>query len=235
MERSLKGKVCLVTGATGGVGQAVVSRLRAERASVFGAHTGRRVQSGPPVNGWTSMAADLTDEASVRGLFDDVIQRAGAIHVVVHTVGGFSATGPLAETAFGDWERMMTLNLRSAFLCTREALRRMQGAPYGRIILFGAMSGIAIPVGRAAYGIAKAGVHMLAEAASREIQGSGLTVTVIAPGIIDTAENRASMPDARHSEWVSTTLIADTIIWLCDPDNRCSGTVIRLPGGISTG
>ncbi len=231
MERPLNNKVCLVTGATGGVGQDVIARLRTEGAAVFGAHSGRRIPPESPAGGWIPMAADLTDEDSVRGLFDDVIQRAGALHVVVHTVGGFSATGPLAETALGDWERMMTLNLRSAFLCTRESLRRMHGMPYGRIILLGAMSGIAIPAGRAAYGIAKAGVHLLSETASRETRGTGVTVNVIAPGIIDTPDNRASMPEAQHSEWVHPSQIADTILWLCDPDNAVSGSVIRLPGG----
>jgi NAD(P)-dependent dehydrogenase (short-subunit alcohol dehydrogenase family) len=93
------------------------------------------------------------------------------------------------------------------------------------------MTGMSASPGRAAYGIAKAGVHRLAETAARECRGSGITVNVIAPGIIDTPSNRASMPDARYEEWVSPATIADTVLWLCRPENACSGTVIQYPGG----
>ena len=227
----MKGTVCVVTGASGHVGQAVTSGLVQAGATVFGVLSSRHQQEAPSGNGWIPVMADVTEAGSVRALFDTAERQAGAVHVVVHTVGGFASSGPVPQSSVSDWDRMMSVNLRSAFLITREALRRLEGASYGRIILFGAMSGIDIPSGRVAYGISKAGVHLLAQTAARENRGSGVTINVIAPGIIDTPDNRESMPDADRTNWITPKQIVNTIFGLCDKNNNSSGTIIQMTGG----
>ncbi len=233
---SLSGKVVVITGGTGALGTVVARRLQKEGATVFSTSTDN--QSSSPATKVTQgtinvLKADVTDEASVMRLFDEVIRTGQKVDVVVNTVGGFVPGKPVADTPVADWDLMMTLNLKSTFLCTREALRRMKGKPYGRVINIGAMTGLNPQPGRAAYSISKAGVALLTELAAREVKGTGITVNAIAPSIIDTAVNRNSMPGEDYTKWVKPEEIAETICFLCSVEaGSVTGTTIRASGGL---
>ncbi len=226
----MKGKTAIVTGGRGGMGSAVVKRLLREGLSVVSSVT--KEEPGAE-KGVVEIRSDVTVETDIEALFKAAVDRFGSVDIVVNTVGGFLPQKPTSLVTVGEWDMMMNVNLKSAFLCSREALRHMKGRNYGRIINFSAMVGL-IPVAeKIPYVVSKAGVAVLTEALAKELRGSGITINAIAPGIIDTDANRKSMPDADYRKWVSAESIVDLIWWLCSPNGESvSGTTFRTFGGI---
>ena len=166
-------------------------------------------------------------------LFDAVLKKFGQIDILVNTVGGFVPGKPVAQTTLENWDKMMTLNLRSTFLCIREALRRMEHKAYGRIISITAMTALTPSAGKSAYAISKAGIVMLTEIAAREMRGSGITVNAIAPSIILTKANVEEMPGEDSRTWVKPEDIAETICYLCsEAAGSITGTTLRASGGV---
>lgn len=229
---NLSGKVAVVTGGTGGLGSVIVERLVQEgaRVATFDRTADRKENSNEEI---IRIQTDVTDESSVSEGFDEVGTRLGIPSVLVNTVGGFLPSKPLSEVTIDDWNRMMTLNLRSAFLCCREAVRRMPTSSYGRIISISAMVGVYPSRGRIPYAISKAGVNLLTELLAQELAQTAITVNAVAPSIIDTPANREAMPGDDHSRWVKPSEIADLIVWLCSEAGRSfSGTTVRAFAGI---
>lgn len=224
----MKGTVCLVTGASGHTGHAIAENFAAAGARVFGAISPRHTPGTIKLASWVPLSADLSNEDAVRSLFDEVERHSGSIQVVVHVAGGYASSGAVSETSLEVWDRMINTNLRSAFLVTRESVRRMRQTSYGRIILFGAKNGFGVPVGRVAYGLSKSGVHLLVQTAALENTNKGVTINAIAPGIIDTPANRSSMPDADRSSWVTTEQIILALRKWCDPTSVATGTILQM-------
>jgi len=227
----LTGSNILVTGATGGLGEAVVSAFLREGAFVAGA--ARRWISNDAVDGLIKVRADLTTpegaEAGVRAVLD----ARGHLDAVVHLMGGFAMDGPLASTKVETWDRMMDMNARSAFLVFRAALAAQAATPVGlrRLIAVGSRAGVQASPGAVAYAVSKAALHALVVNLAAEVVGQGITVNAVLPGTIDTEANRAGMPDADFSKWVRPEAIADTLAWLASgaaPDT--SGALIPVYG-----
>jgi len=232
---SFQGKTVIVTGGSGALGSVIVQRFLAEQAQVALSYlTGKEMDRVKDKIGQSlAVQADVTKEADVVKLFDVVAKQFKRIDIVVNTVGGFLARKPVAEVSLEEWDLMMNMNLKSAFLCTREALRRMKGQPYGRIVNMSAMVGLAPSPGRAPYAISKSGVSLLTDLAAQEVKGSGITVNAIAPSIIKTEANLASMPDEDSKKWVKPEEIADLICYLCsDAGGAITGTTLKAYGGV---
>ncbi|MEK6755844.1 MAG: SDR family NAD(P)-dependent oxidoreductase [Bacteroidota bacterium] len=233
---SLNDKIALVTGGTGALGSVIAQRLSDESGVVFVsyllekelAHLSDAFKKHVKI-----LRADVTDERQVKELYDAVIGSSSRVDIVVNTVGGFLPRKPITEVELSEWELMMNINLKSAFLSTREALRRMQGQRYGRIINISAMVGLSPTAGRAPYAISKAGVSMLTEIVAQEVKGTGITVNAIAPSIIATPANLSSMPDEDSSKWVKPEEIADLVCYLCSgPAGAITGTTFKAYGGV---
>lgn len=233
---SLSDKVALVTGGTGALGSVIAQRLSEEGGVVFISylfekeltHLADAFKSRVKI-----VKADVTDERQVKELYDAVVGSASRIDIVVNTVGGFLPRKPITEVELSEWELMMNVNLKSAFLSTREALRRMRNQRYGRIINISAMVGLSPTAGRAPYAISKAGVSMLTEIVAQEVKGTGITVNAIAPSIIATPANLSSMPDEDSSKWVKPEEIADLVCYLCSgPAGAITGTTFKAYGGV---
>jgi len=233
---SLSEKVALVTGGTGALGSVIAGRLVREGATVFVSFLDEKELRWLPQDFKTSVAtlkADMTNEAQVKLLYDEIISRSSHIDIVVNAVGGFLPRKPITEVSLAEWEFMMNINLKSAFLSTRESLRRMKGQTYGRIINLSAMAGLNPTAGPAPYAISKAGVSLLTEIVAQEQKGSGITLNAVAPSIIATPANLASMPDEDSSKWVKPEEIADLISYLCSPAaGAITGTTFKAYGGV---
>jgi NAD(P)-dependent dehydrogenase (short-subunit alcohol dehydrogenase family) len=229
-------KRALVCGGTGGLGSVVAQRLCAEGCSVAVSYRNEEDLYRLPQSlrdRAKSIKADVTDEGDVQRLYDVVTESFAGVDIVVNTVGGYLAQRLIADTSNHDWDLMMSINLKSAFLSTREALRRMKGRSYGRIINIGAMVGLTPTPGRAAYAISKAGVSLLTDLAAQEVKGSGITVNAIAPSIIATQANLESMPGEDSTMWVTPDQIADLISFLCSPSaSAITGTTVKAYGGV---
>jgi len=128
----------------------------------------------------------------------------------------------VAETSKEEWDRMMDLNLRSAFFCSKAVLPYMMEQDYGKIVSVSAKS--AEPSGRkarsGAYVVSKAGVRVLTEAIAEEVIGYEINVNCVVPSVIDTPNNRAMFPKAKFGRWVPPEEIAETILFLASDASR---------------
>lgn len=232
----LKGKNAIVTGGTGALGQSVIHRFLDEGMNVVSSHRNTNDLPNLPDlvrSRATFVKADVTIETDVQRLFESAVTTMGSVEILVNTVGGFLPRKEISEVTVEDWDRMMDINLKSTFLCTREALRRMHGQKYGRIINISAMAAFNPSAGRSAYAISKSAVSLFTELAGLEQKGSGITVNAIAPSIIDTVPNRKSMPDADFTRWVKPEHIGDIICHLCSEGAMdVTGNTIKASGGL---
>jgi NAD(P)-dependent dehydrogenase (short-subunit alcohol dehydrogenase family) len=177
------------------------------------------------------LQVDVTDEKQVEHAFHMVMKRSGRLDLVVNTVGGYLPAKPICDVSEAEWDSMITMNLKSAFLCTREAARRMKSVGEGRIVNISALASVRPSLNRAPYVISKSGVNLLTELAAQELKGSGISVFAIAPSIIDTEANRASMPHEDRRAWVSPEEIADLIVFLSSAHGASlTGTVFKMGG-----
>ena len=179
------GRVCLVTGASRGIGRAVADRLAAD------GHRVAAVARTPPDRAASSdgrlmdVAADVTDPAGVERMFAAVEDRWGPVEVLVCNAGAGTAA-PLAETSDEDWERMLGLNLTAPFRCVRRALPHMLHAEWGRIVVIASVVAKRGEPLVSAYTASKHGALGLVRAAAAETARSGVTVNAVCPGYVDT-------------------------------------------------
>ena len=145
--------------------------------------------------------------------------------------GGVGST--IDEVMLDEWEDIMKLNMRTAFLICRGALRVMRKQSFGRIVNIAAMPALSPSAKKGPYAISKRAVVTLTETIAEETKGTGITANAIAPSIILTEANKQSMPKADSSKWVTPQEIAQLILYLCsDEAKSVSGNVIKIYGGV---
>jgi 3-oxoacyl-[acyl-carrier protein] reductase len=186
------------------------------------------------------VAADVSDEAAVTALFAAVEQSLGPVEVLVNNAG-ITRDGLLLRMGADDWDAVLAADLRSAFLCTRAALRGMVRARWGRIVSIGSVAGLAGNPGQANYAAAKAGLIGFTKAVAREVGSRGITVNVVAPGFIDTDMTAALGEEAREAARRAIPLgrfgtppeVAATVGYLASgPAAYITGQVIVVDGGM---
>ncbi len=214
----------LITGASGGLGSAVVEQFLSEGHEVIGvARSWKNTDTR-----FRQIAADLSDGEACRKM----VAEAGETGALLHVVGAFAGGSGVAETDENTWDQMMSVNLRSAFLVFRAVLPGMLQRGQGRIVAVGSRSGVEPSPNFAAYGVSKAGLVYLIRTLALELKGSGVTANVVLPSVIDTAANRAAMPNADFSKWVSPASIATVVSWLAsDASQDVSGAIVPVYGG----
>ena len=222
-------------GREGQVGEAVATRLAADGFElILVDRTAENVQARAEalkVAGHVARAyaCDLSDPTAVDGLIRQVAAEHGTgLDAVVHMAGGFAATGPVADTDLLEWERQLTINLRTAFLVARSAipLLRVRG---GSIVFFSSESALAgAKLARiSAYAVAKYAVIALATAVSQEERENRIRANVLAPAAIRTVTNAASMREG--ARFVEREDVAATVSYLCsDASIAVTGQVLRL-------
>lgn len=201
MAVSLVGLSVVVTGAGGGLGPAVVETLKGAGATVL--TPSRR-------------DVDLSDEKAVKAYYAAL----PSLWASVHVAGGFSMAD-LEDTTLADFQAQWNINTVTAFLCCREAVRRMKvSAKGGRIVNVGSKAAMDFPGGKIAYVTAKAALAGMTRAIASESRRSGILVNAVLPETIDTPANRAAMPGADYSKWTAPSAIAKTIAWLISAENE---------------
>ena len=223
---TLANECIIVTGAAGNLGSVVAGVLARQGAQVvcvdrsdgtFGAIADGLVADGlDPDRLLMIGGCDLGNKASVERVVADAVARFGRVTGLVNTVGGF-ATGRVTETALDQWDLMMLLNAKIALITSAAVLPAMIAAGHGRIVHIAAQPGIKATAGQAAYAASKAAVIRVVETIAAEHRGDRITANCILPGTIDTAVNRASMPNAKPDIWISPTSIAEVIAYLVSP------------------
>ena len=222
---SLNGKVVMITGAFGGLGRTVTEAFSRAGAKVVA--VSQDLPEKLP-EGLLGISADVTEEAEVQRLMTEAMQKTTRIDCLVNLVGGF-AMGRLSETESSVWSRMLSLNLTSAFLLSREATRLMTKQGSGRIIHMAARAAVDPFPGAGAYIVSKSGLLALIKVLALELAGSGVKVNGVLPTTIDTPANRQSMPNADPNEWVKPEAIAALLVFLAsDEADALNGALIPI-------
>jgi NAD(P)-dependent dehydrogenase (short-subunit alcohol dehydrogenase family) len=232
------GRTAIVTGGTGGLGTAVVSRLLDERWKVVVPWiVERELERVTERDGLTLVQADLFDAAAVA----NVVQAGSGdgdapLLGLVNLVGGFAVGARIHETPLEDFERQFRLNLRATYLMTQAFCSRVLEAARGgdagaSIVCVGTRAARRPFSGAAGYIASKAAVLAFAEAVAVEYRDEGIRCNAILPSVIDTPANRASMPTADFSRWVRPEEIAGVIAHLLSEDSApVSGAEIPVYG-----
>jgi NAD(P)-dependent dehydrogenase (short-subunit alcohol dehydrogenase family) len=236
---SLKGKVAVVTGATGALGRVVVKTLLENGAYIVSTYRSEDKQRelvefvGETKRLLTGVQTDVTDELSVQALLRKVVEKYGRIDILLNIVGAYKGGADIANTKESDWDFMMNVNLKSAFLCSKAALQYMMKQNYGKIVSVASRTAVErrFRSKSGAYAVSKAGVIVLTETIAEEVKKYDINVCCIMPSTIDTLDNRRNFPEADSSKWVRPEDIAKVMLFLVSDDSKTiSGASIPVYG-----
>jgi len=209
----------LITGASGNLGKSLVNRFLAAGSRV----TAIVIPDDPvPLDhsspSFTKYEADLNDEPFVERLVGDIALKHGDIDVAVLTTGGF-VMGNIQITRSAEIFKQYRLNVETAYHIARPVFIHMMEKGYGRIFMVGSRPGSDMRASKdtVAYGLTKSLIFRLAEILNESAGGANVVSSVIVPSIIDTPQNRASMPDADFSTWMNPDSIAEVVEFYSSP------------------
>ena len=236
---SLQEKVAVVTGATGALGRVVTKTLLQHGTHVVATFRKQKQQEelhafvGEQVRKLKTVEVDVTDENSVHRLMQETMKEHGRIDILLNIVGAYTGGAEVSEIKVSDWDFMMNVNLKSAFLCSKAALSYMIKQNYGKIINVSARSAVEkrYRIKNCAYAVSKAGVLVLTETIAEEAKKYDINVNCILPSTIDTPANRQNMPEADFTKWVKPEDIAKVILFLVsDEAKMTSGAAVPVYG-----
>ncbi|MCX2933802.1 SDR family NAD(P)-dependent oxidoreductase [Mycobacterium sp. CVI_P3] len=235
-------QVAVIVGGASGIGWATAQTLAAQGARVTIADRNtelareRAAELGDP---HTWAAVEVTDEATVAALFDDVVAREGGLHVVVNCAG-FSGFGLITELDAEQFRSVVDVCLNGAFLVIKHAGRHLGDG--GALVSLTSLNARQPAIGMSAYCAAKAGLSMLTQVAALELGPHGIRVNAVAPGFVHTplTEGAAMVPGVVDEYVENTALgrpgtpqdIADAVAFLCSPQSSwLTGEILDLNGG----
>src|SRR5437763_2453269 len=226
----MDGKVVVVTGALGALGKVVAEQALARGAKVAGIDYAPS-QAALAANRFEIGGVDLSDTAQAKKAIDAAAAHFGKLDALINIAGGF-AFETVADGDMKTWQRMYALNVLTALNASRSAIPHLVATGSGRIINVGAMGALQAAAGMGPYAASKAGVHRLTEALAAELKGK-VTVNAVLPSTIDTPANRAGMPRADFSRWVTPKELADVILFLAsDAASAVTGALLPVSGRV---
>jgi 3-oxoacyl-[acyl-carrier protein] reductase len=238
-------RVALVTGGSGGIGQAICQRLASDGSAVVVAYAGRETEAEVAAKSITdaggqamAVRADVADEAAVDALFHATEDAFGGVDVVVNTAG-IMLLSPLAELDLGDLDRMHRINIRGTFVVSREAARRTRSG--GAIINFSSsVVKIALP-SYCAYAATKGAVDAMTLILAKELHGRDITVNAVAPGPTATplfldGKSQETIDHLAHMAPLERLGVPDDIAelvsFLAGPGRWINGQILYANGGV---
>ncbi len=229
--------VVVVTGAAGNLGLAVTQKFLAAGATVCAVdHKQNRLSQLIASNSFSGKlicydGVNLTDAAQTLSLAERVQNDGGVPDVLVNVVGGFTYGETVHALSDQTWQRMFELNVQTVINSARAFIPEMIAQNHGKVINVASRSGLKAGAKTSAYASAKSVVIRLTESMSAELMADNIQVNCVLPGIIDTPQNRASMPNADFDRWVLPEKIADPILFLASEGAQAiSGAAIPVYG-----
>ena len=241
-EQLLKGEVALVTGASRGIGAAIADELAAQGATVVGTATSeagaKAIGERLAGQGGHGRVLDVVDPASIEALIDGIASDIGPVSILVNNAG-ITRDNLLMRMKDEDWQAILDTNLTSVYRTSKAVMRAMMKARRGRIINIASVIGVTGNAGQANYAAAKAALHGASKSLAREMASRGISVNVVAPGVI---EGRMAS-DAFPAELIKQTVpagragtpdeVASLVAFLCsDAAGYINGQVIGINGGM---
>jgi len=162
---------------------------------------------------------DVTDAEATNSFLSEASDAFGGINVLASLVGGWTGGRDVSETDDVHLDRMIDINLRSAWNVTRAAIPLMSD-DWGRIVLMGSKHATETPTGQAPYNIAKAGVLALAKSVATELLDTATTCNALLPSVINTEATRTALPYADYVNWPQPSEIADVINFLASRESK---------------
>jgi len=241
----LSGRIAIVTGASRGIGRAIAGRLAARGAYVVAAARGenaKAVADEITTAGGRSehVALDVTEPGAVAAAVAAVLQRHGRIDILVNNAG-ITKDQLMLRMKRDDWDAVIGTNLTAAFVLTQAVLKPMLKQRAGRIVSISSVVGQSGNAGQANYAASKAGIIGFSKAVALEVASRGITVNVVAPGLVETDMTRA-ITESAHAEWASKIPlkrlgtpddIAAAVCFLAsDEASYITGQVLAVNGGM---
>lgn len=230
--------VVLITGGTGALGSVVTKQFLREGSSVVTTYIESEeyddLKDDVPErlqDRLTGFKVDVTSEEQVDGLVQKTLDEHGRIDVLLNLVGGWRGGREIQETGKENWEAMLDINLKSAFLVSKHVIPVMRDHNFGRIISIGAKTGHELPAEGGPYAIAKHGVESLTTVIAKENKEYNITANCLLPSIIDTPANRETMGTENADKWVKPEEIAGIILETVQ-DTEKNGERIPVYGGL---
>lgn len=220
------GRVVMVTGAAGNLGQAVARAFQNAGAHlVLVDRAADRLPGLYPAladspDHFLATLVDLTDAGAVLAMVTEAVRRLGRVDVLVNAAGGYRGGQPVHETTPETWNLLMDLNVRTVLHTVQAVVPHMLAQGSGKIVNVAAGAALKGRARNGAYSAAKSAVLRLTESMAAELKGKGINVNCVLPGTIDTPQNRAAMPKADFSKWTPPEAIADVILFLASDAAR---------------
>ena len=240
-----KGKTVIVTGSTRGIGNFIAVHFASLGANVMLSGTSDSVHTvveGLKKEGFSvaGYSGDLTTPEAAKGLIEKTLEAFGSIDILVNNAG-ITCDKLLIRMEEDDWDKVMDTNLKSAYLCTKAAVRIMMKKRSGSIINISSIVGLMGNAGQANYAASKAGLIGFTKSVAREFAARGITCNAIAPGFIETQMTNSLSAELEESYLKSIPLgrygtsseVADLVIFLTSGNARyITGQVINIDGGL---
>jgi 3-oxoacyl-[acyl-carrier protein] reductase len=244
------GKVAIVTGSGRGIGKAIAVKLAENGATLVINDVGDSAPAEQTVSEIKNLnrqamaiMADVSSSPDVSKMMETAIAAYGKVDILVNNAG-ITRDQLTMKMTDEEWDKVLAIDLKSVFLCTRAVLRPMLKQRSGRIISMSSVVGIIGNAGQANYAAAKAGIIGFTKTIAKEVASRGITVNAVAPGFIDTPMTQV-LPEERKQALMNNIPlgylgtprdIAETVAFLASEEARyITGQVISVDGGISLG
>ena len=245
---NLQGEVALVTGASRGIGEVIARRLAQAGAKVAanystGAEAASQVVDSISAQGGEAfaIAADVSNESQVESMVKQVVDRWGKLDILVNNAG-ITRDKLLIRMTSEEWDDVIRVNLKSAYLCSKFALPHMMRQRHGRIVNMSSVVGVSGNPGQANYAASKAGLIGITKTLAREVASRNITVNAVAPGYITTAMVEQLSEDVQKAILDRVPLgrfgtpedVAEAVAFLCtEGAGYITGQVIGIDGGLA--
>lgn len=217
--------VAVVPGGTGSVGRALIPKLIDRGFNVATTYlipdeaTALEEHLDLDEDRLILRRVDCTDATAVNTFFDEAHEALGEINVMASLVGGWAGGRDVAETSDVRLDRMLDLNLRTAWNSARAAIPLMS-EDWGRIVLMGSKHALDSPAGQAAYNVAKAGVLAMSKSIAIELLDTATTCNALLPSVINTDATRTALPYADYVNWPQPSEIADVLDFIASRESK---------------